>query len=286
MDREVIALEPRTRRRGVRFTSRGFRWPLPRGCRLETLRFPGRWMTDEQLEGLRRTIYEIASYRLDVLPEYGVFLPGREPYKNRIVTLAYDGDRPVAFGAMVWIPVRLDRRVEPVLHLGLVVTTPNRLAPQLLFHMYYYPVFYVVLQRCPDPFWVSSLTMEPSIIGRVSDYFPEVLPHYRGGVRPDPLRRAIARGLMTQHGHEYGLGPEAELDEETFVVKASCRGPSESLRYSYRGAAKYTVRECNHYCRDLLDYDRGDELLQLGRAHTFHGIRLGLRWRFNGRAPR
>ena len=30
-----------------------------------------------------------------------------EPFRNRIVTVAYEDERPVAFGAMVWIPMRL-----------------------------------------------------------------------------------------------------------------------------------------------------------------------------------
>ena len=76
---------------------------------------------------------------------------------------------------------------------------------------------------------------------------------------------------------------DAVLDERTFVVKGSCRGPSEALRTSYRRAAKYSVRDCNEYCRDLLDYDRGDELLQLGRVDVVSGVRLGLSWRRNGK---
>ena len=43
---------------------------------------------------------------------------------------------------------------------------------------------------------------------------------------------------------------------------------------------KVGVRACNEYCRDLLDYDRGDELLQLGRADAFQGMRLGIQRRF------
>ena len=277
MGRMVLTAEPETLRRSrFRFTSRGLTMPLARGCRLQTYRFPGRWMTDTQLERLRDTLYAIARYRLDPLPDYGIFLPGRDPFRNRIVTVAYVEERPVAFGAMVWLPLRQVETAPDVLHLGLVVTTPNRLVPHLLWQMYYYPVFYVVLRRFPRSFWISCVSLEPSVIGSVSDHFPAVFPNYREPSPENGLRTKIARAIVRDHAHEFGAGPEAELDEETFVVRGSCKGPSESLRTSYRRSAKYVVRACNDYCRDLLDYDRGDELLQLGRADAFQGIRLGL----------
>lgn len=281
MGRMVILPEPdRATRSALRFTSRGLTMPLGRGCRLQTYRFPGRWMDDASLGRLRDTLHDIARYRLDPLPDYGIFLPGRAPFRNRIVTVAYEDERPVAFGAMVWLPLRLPTDAPDVLHLGLVVTTPNRLSPHLLWQMYYYPVFYLVLRRFPRPFWISCVSLEPSVIGAVSDHFPAVLPSYRHPAPSNGLRTAIARVLVRDHGHEFGAGPEAHLDEATFVVRGSCKGPSESLRTSYRRAAKYVVRTCNDYCRDLLDYERGDELLQLGRADAFSGILRGLRRRF------
>lgn len=280
MGRMVLSTEPeRAMRSRLRFTSRGLTMPLARGCRLRTYRFPGRWMDDERLQRLRNTLHEIARYRLDPLPEYGIFLPGREPFRNRIVTVAYEDERPVAFGAMVWIPMRRAAGAPDVLHLGLVVTTPNRLSPHLLWQMYYYPVFYMVLRRFPRSFWISCVSLEPSVIGAVSDHFPAVLPNYREPAPSNGVRAEIARTLVRDHAHEFGAGSEAVLDERTFVVRGSCRGPSESLRTSYRRSAKYVVRDCNDWCRDLLDYERGDELLQLGRADAFSGIRLGVRRR-------
>lgn len=269
-------------RHGFRFTSRGLRLPLRRGCRLETWRFPGRWMKDAALDRLRQTLYAVARYRLDPLPEYGIFLPGRESFRNRIVTVAYEDERPVAFGAMVWLPLRIRAVAQDVLHLGLVVTTPNRLSPNLLWQMYYFPVFYVVLRRFPRPFWISCVSLEPSVIGAVSDHFPSSLPNYRDHRPSNGVRTAIARTLVRDHGHEFGAGEDAVLDEETLVIQGSCRGPSEALRTSYRRAAKYPVRACNEWCRDLLDYERGDELLQLGRADLFRGLGRGVMRRLRG----
>lgn len=267
-------------RHGFRFTSRGMRFSLQRGCRLETYRFPGRWMPDAQLDELRGILKRVARYRLDPLPDYGIFLPDREPFRNRIVTVVFEDDRPVGFSAMVWLPLRVDDEPHDVLHLGLVVTTPNRLSRNLLWQMYYFPVFFVGLHRFLRPFWVSCVSLEPSVIGAVSDGFHTVRPHYQEDRSQDSTRLAIARQIVEGHAHEFGAGEMARLNEETFVIEGSCRGPSETLRASYRGAAKYSKRECNEYCRDLLDYDRGDELLQLGRADVVSGVRLGLSRRF------
>jgi len=58
------------------------------------------------------------------------------------------------------------------------------------------------------------------------------------------------------------------LDEQRFVVRASCAGPSAVLRQDYERLPKYRIPEANEYCRRELDYTRGDELLMVGRVDT------------------
>ena len=88
-----------------------------------TYHFPGRWMRDDELSRLRGDLERIALERLGDLPGYGVILPGREPYENRIISLLYrEGmDDSQAFSAMARCPVRIDGSTKEVINLGLVV---------------------------------------------------------------------------------------------------------------------------------------------------------------------
>jgi hypothetical protein len=238
---------------------------LGRAGALRTWLFPGRWMPDCDLAGLRQTVCQIARSRLEDLPDYGVFRSGRDPWRNRVITVAYERGswRPVGFSAMVYCPVDTGKRVLPVMHLGLVVLDRRPRIRNLLLAIYYFPLACILVLRELAPYWITSVSMEPTIIGAVSDCFDGTYPHYRGCTRPDPIRLAIARNMVARYGPEFGAGPDARLREDSFVIEGSCRGPSEQLRRDFREAARYPLARCNSFCRAALDFDRGDELLQV-----------------------
>jgi hypothetical protein len=57
------------------------------------------------------------------------------------------------------------------------------------------------------------------------------------------------------------------------VIKNSCRGPSDALSKPFKETAKYHAGACNSFCREILDYDLGDELFQIGRVNIFALLR-------------
>lgn len=238
----------------------------------KTFRFPGTWMSDAELGELRGELRELSRRCLGAVPEYGVYLEEREPYRTRIITLVYSkaDDRPIAFSAMVLWRVRLEQRraPEPVLHLGLVLVAPEYRGRRIMYWTYHKPLFWFFLKRAFRPFWITSTTMEPVILGSVADSFSHVHPHYDqspgGGATPAHL--AIARSFVAEHGNEIGVWEGAELDEERFVIRGSSLGASRSLMIGYEDTAKYRVEACNEFCRQLLDYSRGDEIIQVGRV--------------------
>jgi hypothetical protein len=217
---------------------------------------------------------------MGALPEYGIYLPGRAPYKDRIITVVYAGDesRPIAFSAMIHCPIRIGNRVHHVLHLGLVIISRSSLGRDLLFLIYFFPVAHYWATRWFLGFWVSSVSKEPAIIGAVADYFGNFYPHYLGKTRPTKTKIEIARKFVSEHGHEFGIGPEAAFDEKTFIIKASCRGASEVLRCSFKKVAKYAAHSFNEFCRESLNYERGDELLQIGNLNLCTALQVGPRW--------
>ncbi len=238
------------------------------GSMLHCWRFPGRWLDDDGLARIRRELEEIARQRLPELPDYGVFRPGREEYRDRIVSICYEGkDRqPAGFSAMAWCPVECDGALYPVVHLGLVMLRRRARTPDLLLTVYFAPLLWLLMLRRLRPFWITSVSMEPSIIGAVADCFDGTYPHYRRARRPGTRAPALGRAFVVRYARTFGAGCGARLREPDFVIEGSCRDSSAALRVDYRQAARYPVHECNAFCRDRLDFRRGDELLQVGRC--------------------
>lgn len=263
-----------------RYSQRELLVTLRGGNNLRSWRFPGRWMSDSELDCLRNTIKKITLSRVGALPEYGIYLPGRSPYKDRIITVVYAGDesRPIAFSAMIHCPIRIEKRVHHVLHLGLVIISRSSPGRNLLFLIYFFPIAHYWATRSFSGFWVSSVSKEPSIIGAVADYFGNVYPHYLRKTRPTRTKKEIARRFVSEYGHEFGIGPGGVLNEKTFIIQASCRGTSEVLRSSFEKSAKYAIHRCNEFCRESLNYERGDELLQIGNLNARTALHAGLRW--------
>jgi hypothetical protein len=242
------------------------------GLRIETLALPGQWMSDAELEKLHGQLCALSRACLGEVPDYGIYLRSREPYRNRIITVlrTTEPDRIVAFSAMLLWNVRLQGSQKPqcVMHLGLVLVTPEFRGKKMMYALYHRPLLRFYLRRFLRPFWITSTTMEPVIVGSVADSFSQVHPHYsaRAASQPSAAHREIARTFFREHGHEIGVWSGAALDEHRFVIRDSSLGACRSLMMSFEATAKYRVDECNEFCRKTLDYSRGDEILQVGRV--------------------
>ena len=194
-------------------------------------------MTEPELDRLRKDVKSITLARLGALPTYGVFLPGRDAWRNRIVTCLYARDRtPIAFSTVVSYPLALDGRVHDVFQLGLVVAN-SRSAERTIIPLYSYPLAYILALRGFREYWIAQTSMIPNLIGFVTDTF------------------------------EFGAGPDSRFNEETFAVSRCYDGAAEPLRKSWDDVAKHRDPRCNELCRRTLDYNRGDDLLLIGRVN-------------------
>jgi hypothetical protein len=243
-------------------------------------------MPDPELEELQDRLRALTRRCLGEVPDYGVYVKSREPYRHRILTLVYskENQEPIAFSAMVLWHVQLKHRrtPQPVLHLGLVLVAPEYRGRKIMYWAYHKPLFRFYLKRLFRPFWITSTTMEPVILGSVADSFSHVYPHYAPQSTPDPTpaQLEIVRTFVSEHGHEIGVWEEAVFDEERFVIQGSSLGSCRSLMLSYADTAKYRVEACNEFCRQVLDYSRGDEILQVGRVDLATLLR-SLWWTFS-----
>jgi len=227
---------------------------------------PGRWMSDSSLDALTNDLRQIAKKTLQAgTLSYGVFAGDRDPLRNTIVTLVTTKDgTPVAFNALVIMTIDMQPEPIDVLHLGLVMIDPDQQSSGLSWILYGLTCFLLLVRNQFRPLWVSNVTQVPAVAGMAANMFSQVWP------QPNPPRRTlshvmIARRIMKGHRHVFGVGSDAEFDEDRFVITNAYTGGSDDLQKTWDVAPKHRDPKINAFCEDQLNYDRGDDLLQLGQ---------------------
>lgn len=237
---------------------------------------PGRWMSDEELARLASQLTNVALKSMDEVPTYGVFTGERAPFTNRIIGVMVEQrtGEPVAFTAMVYLPIELDGQVEPVLHLGLTMIKKThrgqRLQSPLFENMFFLPTLNQLRVR-----WIlTNIAASPAGIGCVSDYFDDAFPSYSGASQRKGYHLRVAEALLAHYRHEFGCSEKAVFDSQTFVVTGS-NDPDTGGAYQFireDPVSHYKHDECNQFCAQQLRFNRGDELFQVARFNMLKGV--------------
>ena len=233
---------------------------------------PGRWMPQDELTTLSDSLAQIASH---TLPRggltYGVFSGDPQNMKDVIITLVRrraDG-KPVAFNALALMEVDLGEEQVTVLHLGLVMVDPNEQSRGLSWVLYGLTCMLFFFRSQFRPVWISNVTQVPAIVGMVSETFSQVYPVPARGNKRSLMQLLLARRIMKDHRRVFGVGEEAIFDETRFVIANAYTGGSDELKKSYEDAPKHRSDAYNSFCRTELDYERGDDFLQLGKIDFY-----------------
>lgn len=225
---------------------------------------PGEWMSPDALDALSGQLRDVAAKTIPGDLRYGVFSGEAERLSQSIITLVTDrAGRPVAFNALAVMEVDVPPRPVDVLHLGLVMVDPDVRSRSLSWVLYGLTCFLIFFRRQFRPVWISNVTQVPAIVGMVSGMFSDVWPG------PDAGRRSLTqlmlgRRIMAGHRHVFGVGQEAGFDEDRFVITDAYTGGSDDLKKTFDEAPKHRNAAFNAFCEAQLDYERGDDVLQLG----------------------
>lgn len=227
---------------------------------------PGLWMDEAALAALSADLRHIAARTLDTGGlTYGVFSGEKAAMEAAIVTLVARSDgTPVAFNALAVLELDTVPHPTDVLHLGLVMVDPEERSKNLSWVLYGMTCFLIFFRRQFRPIWVSNVTQVPAVVGMVSEMFSDVWP------RPEQGRRRLnhvllAREIMATQRHVFGVGGDAVFDEESFVIANAYTGGSEALKKTWEASPKHRDDSYNRFCQQALNYERGDDVLQLGR---------------------
>lgn len=236
--------------------------------RARIVEFPGQWMTAPEIETLRQDLRAVARQSVpEGSLDYGVFSDKEDVLDRTIVTIVYrisDG-RPIAFNALPVIRLSLSGKPTDVLHLGLVMVDPAVRSQGLSWVLYGLTCFLLFLRNQLRPLWISNVTQVPAVAGMVAETFSNVFPAPTRGARRSLRQHLIATEIMAAHRHVFGVGPEAGFDVDRFVITNAYTGGSDNLKKTFDVAPKHRKAEYNDFCAAELDYDRGDDLLQIGQ---------------------
>jgi hypothetical protein len=141
---------------------------------------------------------------------------------------------------------------------------PDERSKSLSWVLYGLTCFLIFFRRQFRPVWVSNVTQVPAVVGMVSDMFSGIWPGPTAD-RRTLMHLMLARRIMDQHRHVFGVGHDAEFDEARFVITNAYTGGSDDLKKTWDNAPKHRDAQYNDYCAAELDYDRGDDLIQLGQ---------------------
>lgn len=238
------------------------------GARVRIVERPGRWMPPAALDQLISDLQHIvrAATAAGTL-DYGVASGDRARLDDAIVTIVYDrAGAPIAFNALTLLDCELRGRPMEVLHLGLVMVDPAHRAGGLSGVLYGLTAFLLFARRRLRPLWVSNVTQVPAVFGMVAESFENVYPTSDPSSRQSYDHLHLARQIMARHRQVFGVGADAEHDEARAIIRNAYTGGSDNLKKPFDDATRHRHERHNETCRLALDYDRGDDFLQLGQV--------------------
>jgi hypothetical protein len=238
------------------------------GLRTRIVEQPGLSLPQGELESLVSQLRTVAAKTLppDKLA-YGIFSGAPEPLSRAVITLISEEEsgRPIAFNALSVMDVELDGEPTEGTHLGLVMIDPDVRGQGLSWVLYGLTALVLFARDGLRAKWISSVTQVPAVVGMVGDTFSDVFPSLLSGARRSFAHLQLARGIMAEHRAVFGVGEEAGFDETRFVITNAYTGGSDALKKTFEAAPKHRNDNYNDFCARELDYERGDDVLQLGR---------------------
>ncbi|UIF84594.1 hypothetical protein [Cupriavidus sp. UYPR2.512] len=236
-----------------------------RSVRIRVVERPGLWMDAQQLEAMLAEMRGIVQRGIGKDLDYGVLSGDPERLRRAVITLLYDRDsgRPIAFNALSVMPVEIKGRPAEAIHLGLVMVDPGYRTQGLSWVLYGLTCILLFFRRGLRPIWISNVTQVPAIIGKVAEVFVTAYPNPFEPSRRSFEHLSVAREIMKSHRHVFGVDQAAGFDEARFVITDAYTGGSDNLKKTFDQAPKHRDERANELCQRELDYQRGDDFLQI-----------------------
>lgn len=235
---------------------------------------PGERESELVLEEMNREFVEVGETCFDQVPAYQVFVKGRDAMCDKVVTIARDkAGKMVGFCSAVLLPVE---GVGEVIHLGLTCVHPSARGHRLTHQLTSQLILNYVLRHRPfGRIWFSSLACVLSSLGNVALNFEDVFPSPFGRVTPSTAHLAIAEAIDEGYREHMAVNEGATFCPHTFVFRGSVQ---DTTFQKHEGDTRYHHRSnsLNQFYKALINFEAGDEVLQIGHFSAVSLIRYFL----------
>lgn len=252
---------------------------MHRGLRTRIIERPGSTLHPAGVDALLTQARGVAASLGGSPLDYGP-LSGRKEWLDRaVVTVVEDvaTSRAVGISAMVILDCALRGRSVPVMHVGLTIVSPGYRNRGVCWRLTGFTIAILLLRNRLRPFWVSNVSQVPSAIGMFCEAMSNVYP-WPTSNSPAPYDHlTLARQLMTRYRAAFGVGDDARFDSRRFVIENAYTGGSDSLKKTFGQAPRHRSEHFNDACARELNYERGDDFLQIGRMSVGAGLRIAFR---------
>lgn len=244
---------------------------------ISTYNRPGQYMNDADLSVLVNAIQDIAFSCFNELPPYQAMKGTREELSDKLISLARDeSGRALGFCSMVFLPVP---GVGDVVHLGLTCVSPLARGRRLTHMLVKKAITGYLLKQNPfGKIWISNCASVLSSLGNVAMHFENVYPSPFLKKKPGPDHIKIAKAIDAHFRDKMYVLPDAVLDEERFVFRGSVK---DTVFHKQKSDLQYYHRKkyLNRFYTGLMDFNQGDEVLQIGYFRLASVLKYYLRQR-------
>ena len=257
-----------------------WRMPLGGGLVFRLVERPGLRLSPAELTSLVEDLRGVADRCVGAgRLRYGVLSGERERLADTVLAAVYrrDTGEMVGFNAMLILDFTLDGRPARVIHAGLCLVDPDLRSRGLCVALTAAPALVSFVRNRCAPLWFTNVTQVPAAAGVFSAALEDVFPAPDRSERPSPAHQHVVREVVARHRAAFGVGNDAVLDEDAFVIRNAYTGGSDWLKKSFAECTKHRDARFNTWCSELLDYERGDDVIQVGRMSVRQWLRLGLR---------
>jgi len=220
-------------------------------------------MSQDDLQKFHFELLNVAKTCLDEIPNYQCLSGRKEEFDRLIISVVRNESGKMLGFCSSYI---LDGgALGNILHLGLTCVSPearglkftHTLTSKVVQHfLFKYSLF--------KSSWVTNVACVLSSLGNVSMYFDDVYPS-PAVKAPCSEQMKVASLINLKYRNELYVPRKAKFNKDTFVFEESVLGnmfqkEAFDKRYLHRN------NELNDYFRNLMNFERGDEILQVGKV--------------------
>ena len=254
--------------------------PIGGGYAIRLLERPGRFCTPAQCADLTSVLRSVADR---CVPSgglrYGVLSGSQERLSTALIALTLDPeDNGVGFSATMTFDMQAGGRSLTVVHAGLCLIDPSERRSGLCGLLTALPAVMAVVRNGLRSVWFTNVTQVPAVAGVFINAAKNVWPAPDCSSEPPSVHRVIATTLFERHRAVFGVGDEAIFDGDRFVIANAYTGGSDELKKRLEECPDHRDLRHTAWCRELLDYGRGDDVIQVGYLSAAHCLWLVLRF--------